>query len=281
MSPKNIRDHFDDDFEVTYEDDPLFHFESSDNRTAPRKFRTIDLKNPDAAYTRTLDIPLKNDKTVLMDPVTAVKDRSRRTSSWEEEPAVRSRHFGHTQKTPRKRTCSSERSIPNLLGPVQSTAKYGGKVIYKITSILLRLISLLLVISTAGFMAWNFWKGSAPYGDPATAVAEKNYCLAAYACVAALFLFIEVVSFFWAMTRVRLYNNGRIVRKDTGRGLSSFVLIYLCSYAAFWLNRIVPDSHEILRGIRGGLEVFGSMHNTLFGLCLAGVVSCLIRKFLK
>lgn len=281
MSPKNIRDHFDDDFEVTYEDDPLFHFENPDSQNPPRRFRTVDLKHPDAAYTRTLDIPLKNDETVLMDPIAVSKDRSRRTSSWEEEPSVRPRYSGNIQKTPQKKKRSSGRSMPDLLSPVQNTAKYGGKAIYKITRVLLRLLSLLLIISTAGFMAWNFWKGSAPYGDPATAVAEKNYCLAAYACVAAFFLLIEVISFFWAMTRIRLYDNGRIIRKDIGRGLTSFILIYLSSYAAFWINRIVPASPEILRGIKGGLEVFGSMHNSLFGLCLAGVISCLVRKFSK
>ena len=73
---------------------------------------------------------------------------------------------------------------------VKTTAKYGGKAIYKTASIIIRFVSLLLIAGTAAFLAYNFWRGSAPYGDPVTAVEEKNYCLAAYAGVAGFFSFI-------------------------------------------------------------------------------------------
>ena len=135
----------------------------------------------------------------------------------------------------------------------------------------------MLIAGTAAFLAYNFWRGSAPYGDPATAVEEKNYCLAAYAGVAGFFPLFECISFLWAMTRVRVRDGRKTYKEDTGRRLS-FIFIYVCSYASFWINQIIPQSPDVLKGIRGALDVFGSMHNALLGLCLAGVISCLVRS---
>ena len=69
-------------------------------------------------------------------------------------------------------------------------------------------------------------------------------------------------------------------KEDTCRGLNSFLLVFLTSYAAFWINRFLPETPDIIYGLKGGLEVYGSMHNVLFGLCAAGIISCLIRKYL-
>mgnify|MGYP007050601982 CR=1 FL=1 len=74
--------------------------------------------------------------------------------------------------TPPQRKVSSKRKS-DLLSPVKTTAKYGGKAIYKTASIIIRFVSLLLIAGTAAFLAYNFWRGSAPYGDPVTAVEER------------------------------------------------------------------------------------------------------------
>ena len=186
----------------------------------------------------------------------------------------------YEDERPRREKSSSKRKS-DLLSPVKTTAKYGGKAIYKTASIIIRFVSLLLIAGTAAFLAYNFWRGSAPYGDPVTAVEEKNYCLAAYAGVAGFFLLFECISFLWAMTRVRVRDGRKTYKEDTGRGLFSFIFIYVCSYASFWINQIIPQSPDVLKGIRGALDVFGSMHNALLGLCLAGVISCLVRKYAK
>ena len=75
-------------------------------------------------------------------------------------------------------------------------------------------------------------------------------------------------------------SSGEFNKEDTGRGLNSFLLVFLTSYAAFWINRFLPETPDIIYGLKGGLEVYGSMHNVLFGLCAAGIISCLIRKYL-
>ena len=95
----------------------------------------------------------------------------------------------------------------------------------------------------------------------------------------AIFLLFEFISLLWSMTKVRVRDGGDTWKEDTGRGLFSFLLVFLSSYLSFLLYRLLPESPEFLYGLKGALEVYGSMHNALFGLCAAGVVSCLIRRY--
>ena len=91
---------------------------------------------------------------------------------------------------------------------------------------MIRFVSLLLIAGTAAFLAYNFWKGCAPYGDPLTASEEKNIVLAAYAAVAGFFLLFECISFLWAMTRVRI-REGRDLQRRYRTGIV-FVPFHLC-----------------------------------------------------
>ena len=296
-SKNNKKDLFDPDFEVTYEDDPVFHYAEEPQEN--REFQNIDLKSqPKPPRSRKkkqkIQLPLQGDETILMNPISngsVSSHPNQKPPQWEEEPdrrknSVRSKRpesdsYDYEDSRPRRKNSASSRRKADLLSPLKSTAKYGGKTIYKTASILIRFVSLLLIAGTAAFLAYNFWKGCAPYGDPLTAVEKKNYCLAAYAAVAGFFLLYECISFLWAMTRVRVRDGRKTYKEDTGRGLISFIFIYVCSYASFWVNRIIPQSPDVLRGIHGALEVFGSMHNALLGLCLAGAISCLVRKYAK
>ena len=291
-SKNNKKDLFDPDFEVTYED-------YAEEPQANREFQNIDLKSqPKPPRSRQkkqkIQLTLQGDETILMNPISngsVSSHPNQKPPQWEEEPdrrknSVRSKRpesdsYDYEDSRPRRKNSASSRRKADLLSPLKSTAKYGGKTIYKTASILIRFVSLLLIAGTAAFLAYNFWKGCAPYGDPLTAVEEKNYCLAAYAAVAGFFLLYECISFLWAMTRVRVRDGRKTYKEDTGRGLFSFIFICVCSYASFWVNRIIPQSPDVLRGIHGALEVFGSMHNALLGLCLAGVISCLVRKYAK
>ena len=83
------------------------------------------------------------------------------------------------------------------------------------------------------------------------------------------------------MTRVRVRDAGGVWKEDTGRGLTSFLIVFAASYLAFLFNRFIPSSPEVLYGLKGALLVYGSMHNTLLGLCAAGVASCLVRRYLS
>ena len=99
MSSKNNNEHFfDQDFEVTYEDDPLFHYE--EEPLTKREFQTVDLKSqpkPRASgkKKKKIQMPLQGDETILMDPITngSVSPQSgRKNHQWEEEPTEEKIH---------------------------------------------------------------------------------------------------------------------------------------------------------------------------------------------
>ncbi len=168
---------------------------------------------------------------------------------------------------------------PELLSPASKTAKTGVTLIYKLVNLLLRSATLILIAVITYVLAINFWKNHGVYGDVLHAFIEKNYILAAYAAVAACLLLFEFFNFLLVLfTSKRNDHRGR--RIDTGRGMVSFILIYAGSYLAFFLNRLVPVSPAPFQGVQGALVVYGSLRTTLLPLCVAGIVSCLVRKFI-
>ena len=167
----------------------------------------------------------------------------------------------------------------HLAAPIQK----GGRTLSRISGILIRQLSLILILAVSIYVTYTFWRASTPYGDITESIRQKTFSLTllAYLCVPAFFLLFEMISFFWAMTRVRVRDAGGVWKEDTGRGLTSFLIVFAASYLAFLFNRFIPSSPEVLYGLKGALLVYGSMHNTLLGLCAAGVASCLVRRYLS
>ena len=67
---------------------------------------------------------------------------------------------------------------------------------------------------------------------------------------------------------------------DNGRGLTSFIIIAAGSYLSAVFASLIPQIPAALQGIQSALTVYGSLKNTLLPICAAGVVSCIIRKFI-
>lgn len=242
MSPKNdFSDIFDDDFEVTYEEDPEINFHTSED--------TEQINRPD---------------------YNTSNKRSNRNTPYND--SYNDRDYGR-RSSGRKRSGGGVK----LAAPI----KKGGKALSRLTSTLLQQLSIVLILVTTAFVLYNFYRASTPYGDIQEAIQTQkiSQTLAAYLCVAALFLFFEFISLLWSMTRVRVRDGVSSWREDTGRGLWSFILVFAVSYAAFLFSPLLPDSPEVIYGVKGALDVYGSLHNVLFGLCAAGVISCLIRKY--
>ena len=239
-------DFFDDQFEVTYEDDiPLNHSDKPAHHSSKYDL-TIDEYDDEDTYAQ-YDEESEEDTYFSKTPSSSPKHHSRR----------------------------KQRPI-RLAAPIQK----GGEAVFGITRSFIRNLSLILMLAIMILMGYNFFRGSAPYGDIEIAVSTNTYppVLAAYFSIAALLIFYEIISILWAMTKIRVRDKYGSHREDVGRGLTSFILLYLLSYIAFFTNRWIPASPDILKGLKGALDVFGSMHNALFGLCLVGVISCLFRK---
>ena len=242
-------DFFDGNFEVTYDED-LFDIpdrQDSDNRNS-RKGSYEDDYEDTLSYLDELD-PYDSESS--------------------EDPEA--------DKCKRRKK-KKRKKLPNLLSPVAKTAKTGGKIIYKVVNLLLRCAALILIALIFYKLALAFWQNHSALGNAFTMINGKNYTLAAYFGVALFLLLFELIAFLLVLTGSKKGSHkGRPA--DKGRGLFSFIFIGGCSYLAWMLNPLVPTSPEPLQGVKAALIVYGSLHTALIGLCIAGVISCLIRKF--
>lgn len=288
MSQKNdFSDIFDDDFEVTYEEDPEINFQSSGN-TKPI--------NRQSSGSDTMELDDDNFEEVLPEYEDDYDDEYEDYDNYENEDDYNSRDSRRSKSDPynsrnsRRKDPYDDRDYDRRSsrrkrsgGGVKLAApiKKGGRALSKLTSALLQQLSVVLILVTTIFVLYNFYRASTPYGDIPEAIQKQkiSQTLAAYLCVAAIFLFFEFISLLWTMTRVRVRNGIDTWREDTGRGLWSFILVFAVSYLSFLFSPMLPDSPEVVYGVKGALDVYGSLHNVLFGLCAAGVISCLIRKY--
>lgn len=248
-SDKKFSDVFDDDFEVTYEEEPDVGF--------------TDSESPEAVFTE--DEP----DTAISDEEPYFEDIDEPDSDYDTAPLS-----GYDED---RSSHSKRRGGVPLAAPI----KKGGKLLSRLASALIRQLSLILIIATAAYVTYNFWRASTPYGDILESVQSRSITmtLAAYLSCVAIFVLFELISLLWAMTRTRVHDGIRSWKEDTGRGLFSFVVVFAVSYLSFFLAPHLPDSPEVIYGLKGALNVYGSLHNALFGLCAAGVISCLVRRY--
>ena len=145
-------------------------------------------------------------------------------------------------------------------------------------NLLLRSAALILTAIIIYTLTMNFWKNHSAYGSLFQVFTRENYILTAYLAVAGFLLLFELTAFLLILFAGKKTDR-RGIRYDTGRGLFSFVFIYAGSYLSFFLNSLIPASPAPLQGIQGALLVYGSMRSALLPLCIAGIISCLIRRF--
>ena len=198
------------------------------------------------------------------------------TDYYEEDDAYENHKNSMYADDPRPSRRRNRRGVP-IAAPIRK----GGRVLSRAAAALIRCLTAVLILATTAYVTYTFWRASTPYGDIMESIRTRriSMTLAAYVCIAVIFLLFEFIALLWSMTRVRVRDESGSWKEDAGRGLFSFVLVFASSYLAFLFYRFLPESPEILFGLKGSLEVFGSMHNVLFGLCAAGVISCLVRKY--
>lgn len=274
---------FSDDFEVTYEEDISSKYKvNPESDEAPRSGAGADTTTqpmPRVRNSRRYDLSIEDPDDGSDGYYDSRDDYDYEDDDYDRPGNGRRRSSRSDYREPVR--VSHARRKRSGQTPIAAPIKKGGRTVYRISQTIFRNLSVILILAITGFMAYNFFRGSAPYGDIENAVVSQNYTLvlASYFAVAAFFIIFELFSALWAMTRVRVYDETGYYKEDVGRGMFSFFFIYICSYGAFLVNNWIPERFESLQGIRGALDVFGSMHNVLFGLCAAGVISCLFRKY--
>lgn len=282
---KQSTSYFDDDFEVTYEEDPYkIDLNTTKLEKAPKKSKKKQKPLKEPLYTRSRteisDEELQDSYYDDDDFDDYENRRNKRQSSTSGSHADDSRRSSGSRADNSRRSSSGRKKgykPTKLAAPIQK----GGKAVYNISKSLVRNLSAFLIIAIICLMCYDFYRSSALYGDIESMIQTRDIqiTLSAYAAVALFFILFELISLLWTMTKVRVRDEFGSHKEDVGRGLFSFIFIYVCSHASFLFCSYIPELHEALVGVKGALNVFGSMHNTLFGICIAGVISCLFRKY--
>lgn len=285
----DLIDHFGNDFEVSYEDEtPLTYKIEPDSR---RKKKKKDIG--------------PNVMNVSSDTIYAPQSKQHRTAQtfetffeddFEDEPYGEDDNYEYDDDyideydddydseydyDYDQSYHSSRKRRNKKMTPIAAPIKKSTKAAYGLIQTLLRNLSLALILAIIVYMTVNFIKGSVPYGnlEEELRTQDFSYKLVGYFAIAACLIFYEFLAALWTMSKARIRDQYGKHKVDVGRGLFSFIFIYLCSYASFLISNHIPEIHDAVLGAQGALTVFGSMHNVLFGICTAGVISCLLRKY--
>lgn len=287
-SSKNDSSWFDDNFEVTYDDDstlrPSIDFdttklENTSQKNTKKTKRKKKGNTSSKSNNKSVDLSIPPNISREEEKAQAIRYAQQPSNRYDDDMYYDDADDYDFPK-PRRRKSRPTR----LAAPLQK----GGNALYKVSKTFIRNLTILLILIIIAILAYNFYVGSAPYGDLENSLESQAFSptFLAYAAVAAIVIFCEIIALFRSMTKERIRDEYGVHWEDVGRGRNSFIILYICSYAAFLFGDFIPEnieilpaSIEILKGIKGALAVFGSLHNQLFGLCVAGVVSCVIRKY--
>ncbi|MDD3367392.1 MAG: hypothetical protein PHP50_00710 [Lachnospiraceae bacterium] len=153
------------------------------------------------------------------------------------------------------------------------------QLIGSIAKSIFKLITLGLILLIMVIFGIHFWQAYPALGTLESIPNDYNYALAAYFGVAVLLLLFELLAFWRASTTLKLLDNGHVYHYDNGRGLFSFIIIYVGAYFSLHYADLIPEIslYPALTGIRFALNIYGSMLQEIQGICILGVISCFIR----
>ena len=286
-------DVFDDDFEVIYEGDlPDISIDDDDDDD----YRDVLSGLSDIDHT---DYIRKNDYDRLTKKLKAKNRNQKRkdnffdTSYYDEDfldeldddlyddsNAMDDDNDSHSgRKKDKSRRKKRGVKVPNVAKPVAKTAKAGGKILFKLINFLLRIGTLLLIAWIIYLLGLHFLANVGPFGNIISRLTAADQELIAYLAVAGVLVLYEIIIFFCVLGGSRKQGrDGNTI--DNGRGLTSFIIIAAGSYLSAMFASLIPQIPAALQGIQSALTVYGSLKNTLLPICVAGVVSCIIRKFI-
>lgn len=268
--------YFDDDFEVVYEDlEDLGSYLSEDSSDNNDDYDDYDGYDGDTDYYDDYD-DYDYDYDDDDDYDDDYDDYDYNSNGRDSKKKKRNDKQDPDSKKSKKK---KRRGLPNVGKPVANIAKTGINATKKLVGTILRAATLILIAIIILLLLKTFLTHAGTYGKILLLGQTKDATLIAYLAVGGVLIGYELLNFFWAAsrTRARSRSNNRL---DTGRGLLSFVIIYAGSYLAAMFSHLIPSSPSWLTGVQGGLSIYGGLKATLLPLCIAGVVSCVVRKII-
>ena len=269
--------YFDDDFEVVYEDlEDLGSYLSEDSSDNNDDYDDYDDYDGDTDYYDYDDDDDDYDYDDDDDYDDDYDDYDYNNNGRDSKKKKRNDKQDPDSKKSKKK---KRRGLPNVGKPVANIAKTGINATKKLVGTILRAATLILIALIILTLLKAFLSNAGSYGKILLLGQTKDTILIAYLAVGAVLVCYELLNFFWAASRTRASVN-RQSSLYTGRGLLSFVIIYAGSYLAAMFSHLIPSSPSWLTGVQGGLSIYGGLKATLLPLCIAGVVSCVVRKII-
>lgn len=194
-------------------------------------------------------------------------------------PTDYSKKMGSSKSKPSNRKKTKKKKIkrrgllPTKVMPV--------KTVKKTISRVLQGFSVLMMLGIGAVLVFAFWKERNTLGFVQTMVGERNYPLAFFIALMVCMIGFVFLSSIWIFSKRKLASEDRIKSFDSGRGLLPFLLIAILVLLAPELQRVVPETHEVIKGFLLTMEIL-TEHQKVIGTCAVfGFVACLFRKLMR
>ncbi|MCI8466208.1 MAG: hypothetical protein HFI63_10240 [Lachnospiraceae bacterium] len=147
--------------------------------------------------------------------------------------------------------------------------------------ILFRVVSLICMGILLIGLCGELWKERAVLGPVASVLEEHNYAEILYLFLAVCTAAYGALAFLWIFSGKHVYCDGRLQRRDVGRGMTSFLLFALLAFISARMALRVPEEPGFLRGLSQYLLVTASNQNLIYICSGLGFFSCVLRRFLR
>lgn len=201
-------------------------------------------------------------------------DDEKDTRQYNETPDYtrrRRKNYDHNtyESTPHRK--NRKRPSSELAAPIQNIVHTGSSLVETLMRLVFRPAPVLMSAIILLITAFSYWNDSEKYGDILTIIKNPYSAIVTFLAVGAVIVLWELCCLFFTISGVWT---------GTGRGLSFFILVYLLSYAASLAGSLLPEGIEIIEGIRGGLNTYGSLYSMIFPFCVIGSIACIIQKIM-
>ncbi len=143
---------------------------------------------------------------------------------------------------------------------------------------ILRMVSLILMgILLAGLFR-GFWMERAALGSALRAVEERNYAELVYLLLALSTMAYGAFSMLWLLSKRRVYYEGKILRVDAGRGITSFLVFALLVFVSARAALRLPGDSWVFHGLSQYFLVLVSVQNLVYICSGLGILCCILRK---
>lgn len=158
----------------------------------------------------------------------------------------------------------------------------------QIPAILLKTLNRLFQLACAGFMAaaavlflMSAWQNRQTLGAVSGVLSERNYPMAVFLILCAVFILFCSAECLWIMSRKKYAQSDKLVAIDTGRGITAFLLLlvlyFLCENE---MSMPFQPLDRIWSGVQLAAESFHMCGPQMMRMAVLGLILSVGRKLL-